>query len=164
MVCARYLVAIFAAFLLEGAVASRLAVGGAHPDLGLALVVYAGLFHGRPLGVGVGFLVGLLRGCLEPEWFGLEALLLPWVGFAAGSTSNVLNRSHPILQGILIAALLLLHDLARAGVLAGASPAGALALWVSEAPGTALYTALVVPPAVLWLPRLLAGRGGRALR
>jgi len=161
MLFARYLIAIFVAFLLEGAVASRMAIHGMHPDLTLALVVYAGLFRGRPMGVAVGFLVGLLRGCLEPEWFGLEALLLPWVAFAAGSISTVLNRAHPGLQGFMIGLLILAHDLARALIVSAAVPGDALTLWLSASPGTALYTALVVPPAMLWLPRLLGWRPGR---
>lgn len=162
MVFVRYLIAIFAAFLLEGAVASRIAIRGVHPDLTLALAVYAGLYRGRPMGVAIGFLIGLLRGCLEPEWFGVEALLLPWVAFAAGSTSTVLNRSHPGFQGVLLALLILAHDLARAFIVCSAVPGDAFALWLSAAPGTALYTALVVPAAVFWLPRALGWRPGRA--
>jgi rod shape-determining protein MreD len=161
---ARYLIAIFVVLLLEGTVGQRIAILGIHPDLGLALVVYAGLFHGRPVGVGVGFLMGLLRGCLEPEWFGLEALLMPWVAFAAGSTSAVLNRSHPYLQAFLIGLLILAHDLVRAFIVASAVPTDALTLWASRSPLTALYTAVVVPLAVLWVPPLFAGRDRRASR
>ncbi len=164
MLAVRYLVAIFCVLLLDGTVGVRMAIAGIRPDFALALVVYAGLYHGRPVGVGVGFLVGLLRGCAEPEWFGLEALLLPWVGFAAGSTSALLNRAHPYLQAFLIGLLLMAHDLVRALIVTAVIPADALSLWASSSPATAVYTAVVVPLAVLWLPQLFLGRRARALR
>ena len=159
----RVLITTFAVLLLQGTVASRISIAGMHPDLALAWVVYAGLFGGRRRGVLVGLLVGLLRGCMDPEWLGLEGALLSLVGFVAGSTSSGVNRSHPLVPAVLICLLLLAHDLVRAFVVVGGSPGDALAQWVRYSLGTALYTALLVPPVVAFLPWCLPHRGRRVL-
>lgn len=159
----RVLLTTFAVFLLEGTVAARLAVAGMRPDLSLAWVVYAGLLGGRRRGVLVGLLVGLLHGCLDPEWMGLEAALLAVVGFAAGSTSAGVNRSHPLVPAMLILVLLLGHDLVRAFVVAGGDAGAALAQWARFSLGTALYTALLVPLAVALLPLGVRPRGRRGV-
>ncbi len=154
----RYLLLIFAVVLLESTVAQRLALGPVRPDFALALVVFAGLFGGGRGGVIVGFVVGLLRGCAEPHWLGLEALLLCLVGFAAGSTSPMVNREHPVMQAMLIGLLLLAHDLVRVLVAGTDGLWRSLLVWLSVSPAAAIYTALLVPLAVLIFPRLL-GRG-----
>lgn len=159
MLYLRYLLIVFAAVLLEGTVGSRIAIHGIAPDVSLAVVVLAGLWSGARIGVLVGFLIGLLRGCVDPEWMGLEALLLSIVGFAAGSTSPMVNRRSGIMQGLLIAGLLLAHDLVRALVISGFSPADAFSLWIGASPGTALYTAIIVPLAIAWIPRIWSRRG-----
>jgi rod shape-determining protein MreD len=159
----RYLAATFGVLLLEGTIVRRMAIGGARPDMRLAHVVYAGLAGGGRGGVTIGLLIGLLRDCADPERFGLEALLMSLVGFAAGSTSPVVNRTHPLVQALLIFALLLGHDLARALAVTGFAPGEALGLWLRASPATAAYTAIIAPLAAALLPRLWAGRRGRAL-
>ncbi len=159
----RDLAITLAVLLLEGTVGSRIAWRGVRPDFALAWVVYAGLFGGPRRGTLIGLLVGLLHGCTDPEWLGLESLLLSLVGFAAGCTSPVANRSHPIVQGTMIVMLLLMHDLVRAFVITSASVGDALLLWVQRSPATALYTVLVVPAAVAMLPRLFQRRRTRGL-
>jgi len=158
MIALRYILASFVVLLLEGTVVNRIAVGGARPDLGLALVVYAGLFHRVRGGVLVGLLIGLLRGCAEPEWMGLEALLLSLVGFVAGVASTTVNRGHPLVQALLLALLLGAHDLVRAFVVTSASLPRALGFWWHSAPPAAVYTAFLAPLAVWLLPRLWPGR------
>jgi len=157
----RALLMLFVVALLEGTVARRLAIGGLRPDLGLALVVYAGLFGGPRGGTLLGLLVGLLRGCLDPQWLGLSSLLLSGVGFTAGCTSPNVNRASPIVQGLMLGWLLLGHDFLRALVISGFAPADALARWVNESLGTALYTAILVPILVALVPRLWRRRPGR---
>jgi rod shape-determining protein MreD len=149
--------------LLEGTVGARITVAGLRPDLSFAWVVYAGLLGGRRRGVGVGLLVGLLRGCMDPEWLGLEAVLLSLVGFATGGVSPGINRSHPLVPAVSIFLLLLAHDLIRAWVVTGGAAGDALSQWLRFAPGTALYTALLVPLAVALLPYCLPRRGRRGV-
>jgi rod shape-determining protein MreD len=159
----RLLLTTFAVLLLEGTVGARVTIAGMRPDLSLAWVVYAGLLGGRRRGVAIGLLVGLLRGCLDPQWFGLEGILLSGVGFAAGSISGGLNRSHPVVPATLIFFLLLAHDLARALFVTGGAFGEALGQWARYSIGTALYTALLVPLAVALLPLCLPARGRRGL-
>lgn len=156
----RYILLLFVVSLLESTVGHRLAIGGIRPDFGLALVVYAGLAGGGRGGTFVGFLLGMVRGCTEPSWLGLETLLLSAVGFAAACTSPMVNREHPLVQGGLIAAMILVHDLIRFLVLSGASLSRALPLWVSISPGSAAYSGLLIPLAVAILPQILV-RGDR---
>lgn len=159
----RYLLLTSIVMLLEATIVPRIAIGGIRPDLGLAVVVYAGLSGGGKGGVLVGFFVGILRGCGEPGWLGLEALLLSLVGFAAAYTSPMVNREHPLVQAGLIALLLIAHDLLRALVLTSGSLPRALLFWLSASPAAALYTAILVPLAAALLPRILVGESRRAL-
>ena len=150
----RYLAACFLVLLLDGTVFTRLAIAGMRADLSFAMVVIAGFGGNRRGGVALGFLVGLVRGCADPPSFGTEALLLSLVGFAAGTTSPTINRAHPVMQGALIALLLLAHDLVRAFAVSRFAIGEALLLWLRYSPGSALYTALVVAISMLALPRL----------
>lgn len=149
----RYAAACFLVLLLDATVFSRLAIAGIRPDLSFALVVIAGFGGNRRGGVLIGFLVGLLRGCADPAHFGLEALLLSLAGFAAGTTSPTINRAHPVMQGAVIALLLLAHDFLRALAVTSFALGEALLLWLRYAPGSALYTALVVAIGMMALPR-----------
>jgi len=129
----------------------------------MALVVYAGLSGGSTKGSLIGFFVGLLRGCAEPQWLGLESLLLSVVGFGAGATSPMVNRSHPFVQAILIALMLLAHDLIRVVVVMQDSFLRALWFWICYSPAAALLTAILVPAAVAILPRLFGQERKRAI-
>jgi rod shape-determining protein MreD len=159
----RYLVLTFAVVLLEATIVERIAIGAVKPDLGLALVVYAGLAGGGRGGTISGFLVGLIRGTAQPEWLGVDALLLSLVAFAAAYTSPMVNRNHPLVQGGLIALLLLGYDLVRVLVVTSFALPRALLLWLSVSPAAALYTGLLAPLAVAILPRLLWGETRRAV-
>jgi len=159
----RYLVASFFVLLLEGTVFARLALGGIRPELSLALAIAAGFRTSARGGVVVGFWIGLLRDAADPENFGLEMLLCSLVGFAAGSTSSMLNRAHPIMQGAVIALLVLAHGFMRAFLVTSFSPVEALMLWLRFSPGAALYTALVAALAMLAIPRLWPLKERRAL-
>lgn len=159
----RYLFLWFGVTLLESTVVQRLALGPVRLDLSLALVVYAGLYGGARGGVVVGFFVGLLRGCAEPSLLGLESLLLAGVGFAAGSVAPMVIRDHPLVQAVLIALLLLGHDLVRVLVAGGEGPWRALWVWLSVSPATAAYTGLFVPLVVAILPKLFRTGGRRAV-
>jgi rod shape-determining protein MreD len=158
----RYLLLTFLALLLDATVARRIAIGPVRPDFGLALVVYAGLLGGCRAGILFGFLIGLIRGCAQPDWLGFDPLLLSLVGFAAACTSSMVNRKHPLTQGSLIAVLLLGHDLLRAVVVSSGDVLGALALWIRVAPASAILTAVLVPAAVAFLPPVLLGDSRRA--
>ncbi len=154
----QYILLTFVVMLFEATVVPRIGILGVTPDLGLALVVYAGLAGGGGGGTLIGLLIGLLRGSLEPEWLGLDVLLLSAVGFAAAYTSPKVDRDHPVVQGILIALLLLGHDTVRVLAITEFSLARAIPLWLSSAPGTALYTGILVPTAVhLWRKIYLGG-------
>ena len=150
----RYTLLFVLAVFMEATLGQRFSVNGIRPDFGLALVVYAGLSAGGARGVLVGFVVGLLRGLTQPVFLGLDALLLALVGFGAATTSPMVNRSHPFVQGILIGVNLLLYDLIRDLVVAE-TIARAILVWVSTAPFSAIYTGLLIPAAVAILPRFL---------
>jgi rod shape-determining protein MreD len=156
----RYTLLIGLVALLDSAVMPRVAIAGIRPDLGLALVAYAGLFGGPRAGLLLGFLMGAVRGGLDPQWFGLEALLLSLVGFTAGFTSPKVNRAHLVVQGVLLGGLLLAHDLVRALVVSAPRFEHALGLWASVSLATALYTAAVVPIGQTVLARVLRGGDG----
>jgi len=159
----RYLVLSFAVLLLQSTLCRRLALGPARVDLVLAFVVYAGLLGNARLGALTGLWMGLLAGLAEPGQLGTEALLLTSAGFLAATTSPVVNRSHPLVQGILIAMLLLGHDLLRALLVYRFDLGTCLGVWASVSPASALYTAVLVPTALVLLPRLFPGRGRRAI-
>lgn len=159
----QYLVLIFITLLLESTVGVRLTLFGIRPDFSLALVVFAGLSGGGRGGVIIGFVVGLVRGCADPAWFGLDALLLSLVGFAAGSTSPMVNREHPFVQAGLIALLLLGHDLLRILITHADALLTGLLLWLKISPLAALYTGVLVSAAVAILPRIIMGRSHRAV-
>ena len=160
----RYLLLTFLALLLDATVAHRLAFGPVLPDFGLALVVYAGLLGGCRAGIVFGFLIGLVRGCVQPEWLGFDPLLLALVGFGAACTSAKVNRKHPLAQGGLIALLLRAHDLLHALVVSAGDVAGAFVLWLRGAPASAVLTAVLVTAAATYLPPVLLGGSRRVFR
>lgn len=162
MFYSRFLLLSLVALLLDATVARRLALGPMRPDFGLAVVVYAGLGGGCRAGLFFGFLIGLVRGCAQPDWLGFDPLLLALVGFAAACTSPRANRKHPLTQGGLIALLLLAHDLLRSLVVSSGDIGGALAVWLRASPGSAVLTAVLVPAALIYLPPVLLGDSRRA--
>jgi rod shape-determining protein MreD len=160
----RYLLLTFLALLLDATVAQRLALGPVRPDFGLAVAVYAGLLGGCRAGIVFGFLIGLVRGCAQPDWLGFDPLLLALVGFGAACTSAKVNRKHPLTQGGLIALLLLGHDLLHALVVSAGDVGGALVLWLRGAPASAVLTAVLVTAAANYLPPVLLGGSRRVFR
>ncbi len=158
----RYLLLTFVALLLDATVARQLAIGPIRIDFGLATVVYAGLFGGCRAGIVFGSLMGLVRGCADPDWLGVALLLMCLVGFAAACTSSMVNRKHPFTQGGLIAVLLLGHDLLRAAAVSSGDVVGGLAMWLRAAPASAVLTAVIVPAAATFLPPVLLGDARRA--
>ncbi len=159
----RYIFLFAIVVFFDSTIGTRFSYNLIRPDFSLALVVYAGLSGGGARGCLIGFLVGLLRGCGEPQLMGLESLLMALVGFGSAGTSPMVNRSHPFVQAILIAIMLLAHDLIRILVVMPDSFLHSLWYWICCSPAAALYTALVVPAAVALLPRLFGQEGRRAL-
>lgn len=76
---------IFALFLLQESVFSRLKLGNVSPNLLIILVSFAGFTRGRKEGMIVGFCSGLLMDLFFGSWFGMYALIYMYIGFINGA-------------------------------------------------------------------------------
>ncbi|MDO8987462.1 MAG: rod shape-determining protein MreD [Coriobacteriia bacterium] len=81
------IVALFAAALLQVAVAPNLAIGGAVPNFMLLVVVTLALTQGASAGAAAGFVAGLVFDLLGAGPIGPGALVFTVVGHLAGSLS-----------------------------------------------------------------------------
>lgn len=81
------------ALALQTTVLSRLPLPGGRPDLLLVVVVAAALTGGVPVGIGVGFSIGLAADLLSSHPAGVLALLFLLVGAATGHIESERERS-----------------------------------------------------------------------
>lgn len=88
----RSLVLVFATLLIQTAVAQKLTIGGAHPNVLLLLPIVAGMAGGAEEGALLGFFAGLAADLVLPTPLGLWALVACIVGTAVGVATGSIVR------------------------------------------------------------------------
>ena len=82
--------AILLGFILQGSVLPSLALGGITPNLMLILVVASGMLDGPYVGMGVGFLTGILCDICFMDVLGFYALIYVLTGYLTGRIGALL--------------------------------------------------------------------------
>ncbi len=81
---------IYLCFLLQTTVFTKLAMAGIVPNILLALTTCFGYIKGRKYGLVVGFVSGIIMDIFVGGYFGLNALLLMYIGFMNGVVRIIL--------------------------------------------------------------------------
>lgn len=99
------------AFIGDTLLGPMIAIRGVAPDFSIiALVVLALAAGAGPATVG-GFVVGLVQDLSNPVLLGLQALCKSGLGYALGSLRGRLVYGVPLVEGTVIAAAVVAHDL-----------------------------------------------------
>lgn len=80
---------IFACFLLQSSVFTRLDLGGITPNLLIVLTASFGFMRGEKEGMFIGFICGLLMDIFFAEYMGLYSLIYLYIGFFNGKFKKI---------------------------------------------------------------------------
>ncbi len=101
---------VFAAAVLDAAVAPEIEILGARPDLLVLAAVYGGLLVGSRAATIGGFLMGLVADTELPEYLGLNALAMAAIGYVSAGIWDHLVRTNVFVQCVVLFACSMLHD------------------------------------------------------
>lgn len=93
MARSRLLLVLFVAMALQLVVASRIEIGGVHPDLMVLTAAAAGVVAGPARAATVGFVAGLLNDLFLQTPFGLSALTFCLVAYAVATVQGGVLRA-----------------------------------------------------------------------
>jgi len=102
--CVRWILFLFLAglaVLAQTTLVRLLAVGGARPDLVLAVLVPFCVGSGREAGFGAGCVAGLARDLMTCEPFGLSTGVFGVLGYALARSRSGVFAEHPLTHGVL---------------------------------------------------------------
>lgn len=84
-----YVPMILIGYLLQTAVFTELTFGGITPNIFIICTVSIGMIRGKKEGCIIGFIFGILMDALYAVYFGVYALLLAIMGYAAGYVQQI---------------------------------------------------------------------------
>ncbi len=76
---------IYIGFILQTSIFNHLEMGGIIPNLLLVVTVVFGYLKGRKAGILIGFMCGLLLDIFIGSYFGMNALILMYIGYLNGT-------------------------------------------------------------------------------
>ncbi|MBN2288971.1 MAG: rod shape-determining protein MreD [Candidatus Glassbacteria bacterium] len=120
-----------------------LSFGETYPDLFLILVVFAGLYKGPEAGSAAGFFCGLAQDSFSYAFFGLHALTKTIIGFLIGKIRHSFYSNNFLVQGVIIIAAKMLHDIIYYAVFFSQVPGSYLHQILLRTPLSAVYTAVL---------------------
>ena len=126
--------------VLQLTVAPRIALGEIAPDFPLLLVIYYAVFAGPVRGTVAGFLIGFIQDLFSPELLGLNALTKTILGFTLGHVGAKTESDHVVLLATLFFVGAIVHDFVYLLIFTGTQPLRFLALLVTNAIPSAVYT------------------------
>ncbi len=105
------LIWIMVAFVGETLISPMIAIRGISPDFSVIALVVLALAAGPLPGTVGGFILGLVQDLSNPALLGLHALCKCTLGFSLGSLRSRLVHGLPVVEGIVVALAVLIHDL-----------------------------------------------------
>jgi rod shape-determining protein MreD len=117
---------LLAVVLYESLLRPWLAVGGAHPDVGLVLTAYFALTRGSVEGLFFGFVSGLLTDVLHPSLLGWGTLLRLALGYWLGGFKDNLFLENFYSKGIIAGLSVVIYELGYHLADTGFSPSATL--------------------------------------
>lgn len=121
-----FIIGLLGVVLYESLFRPWIAVGGAHPDLGLILTAYFALTRGAVEGLFFGFTSGLLIDVLHPSLLGWGTLLRLALGYWLGGFKDNLFLENFYSKGIIAGLAVVIYELGYHLADTGFSPAGTL--------------------------------------
>ena len=97
-----YIAMIVCGFYLQTAVFTELTLGGIVPNIFIICTVSMGMIRGKKAGCILGFVYGILMDALYSKYFGVLALILSLLGYAAGNVKQIFYEEDMTLPILMI--------------------------------------------------------------
>ena len=91
-------------------VAPAISIAGIAPDFTVIALVILALAEGSYAGCVGGFVIGLVQDLANPEFLGLLALCKTGLGFTVGRLRGHLLYGIPVVEGVVVALAVMVHD------------------------------------------------------
>ena len=160
---ARWLFLLYLVLICESTWVPHVQIGTLRPDLAFGLVFALALRFGGALGLWSAFGIGLLHDLESPERLGLHSLAYVLAALAVDRWSHNFDRTNPVVMAVLFLITGLISETTRMIWLGQGEFTTTLKLVFGRGWGSALYTAVIVPP-LSWLFSHLVGDRGWVLR
>ncbi len=134
------LIWVLVAFVGDTIISPMISIGGVSPDFSLIALVVLALAAGPMPGTVGGFMLGLVQDLSNPALLGLHALCKCTLGFSLGSLRSRLVHGLPVVEGVVVALAVLLHDLVFLMVQSNLIDEGFLRPFLTQSLPVALYS------------------------
>ena len=131
------------AFIGDTMISPIVGIKGISPDFSVIALVVLALAAGPIPGTVGGFVIGLVQDLSNPAVLGLHALCKCTLGFSLGSLRSRLVRGMPVVEGVVVALAVLLHDLVFLLVQSRLTDEGFLRPFLTQSLPVALYSGVV---------------------
>jgi rod shape-determining protein MreD len=102
---------MFLAFIGDTMISPLVSIKGISPDFSIIALVVLALAAGPVPGTVGGFVIGLVQDLSNPAVLGLHALCKCTLGFSLGSLRSRLVHGMPVVEAVVVALAVILHDL-----------------------------------------------------
>ena len=131
------------AFVGDTMISPLMSIKGIAPDFSIIALVILALAAGPGAGSVGGFVIGLVQDLSNPAVLGLHALCKCTLGFSLGSLRSRLVHGMPVVEGVVVAIAVILHDLVFLLVQSRLTDDGFLRPFLTQSLPVAVYTGLV---------------------
>lgn len=134
------LVWMLLAFIGDTMISPLVGIKGVSPDFSIIALVVLALAAGPVPGTVGGFVIGLVQDLSNPAVLGLHALCKCTLGFSLGSLRSRLVHGMPVVEGVVVALSVVLHDLVFLLVQSRLTDDGFLRPFLTQSLPVALYS------------------------
>lgn len=128
------------AFIGDTMLSSLMSIKGISPDFSIIALVVLSLAAGPVPGTVGGFVIGLVQDLSNPAVLGLHALCKCTLGFSLGSLRSRLVYGMPVVEGVVVAISVILHDLVFLLVQSRLTDDGFLRPFLTQSLPVAIYS------------------------
>ena len=136
------LIWMFLAFVGDTIISPIVSIKGISPDFSIIALVVLALAAGPSAGTAGGFVIGLVQDLSNPAVLGLHALCKCTLGFSLGSLRSRLVHGMPVVEGVMVALAVFLHDLVFLLVQSRLTDDGFLRPFLTQSIPVAIYSAV----------------------
>jgi len=128
------------AFVGDTVISPLVGIKGISPDFSVIALVVLALSAGPSAGTVGGFTIGLVQDLSNPAVLGLHALCKCTLGFSLGSLRSRLVHGMPVVEGVMVALAVFLHDLVFLLVQSRLTDDGFLRPFLTQSLPVAIYS------------------------
>ena len=136
------LIWMFLAFVGDTMISPMVSIKGIAPDFSIIALVVLALAAGPGPGTVGGFIIGLVQDLSNPAVLGLHALCKCTLGFSLGSLRSRLVHGMPVVEGVVVALAVILHDLVFLLVQSRLTDDGFLRPFLTQSLPVAVYSGI----------------------